>query len=211
MFSLPNRSDKSAVEKPQISKHLVSTSGSHFHFSGILGLCASHFICFQATGSRVFHQRRIQGSGGQSLACHQRIPVSLLLFTKLCLNITKGLMLVWNYSPCHVLPPRTPPPPRLGLGLQGGGLSSPSRAASQMEQPLTCTFLFRLTAGKNRPSTFSNAMGPCCSSVDKKRQGFSIEVERTPPWPPCDPSLSSVEKKTQGFTCPSFQRLRLYG
>ena len=43
MFSLPNRSDKSAVEKPQISKHLVSTSGSHFHFSGAPGALRQSF------------------------------------------------------------------------------------------------------------------------------------------------------------------------
>ena len=43
MFSLPNRSDKTAVEKLQISKHPVSTSGSHFHFSGTPGALRQSF------------------------------------------------------------------------------------------------------------------------------------------------------------------------
>lgn len=45
---------------------------------------------------------------------------------------------------------------------------------------LTCTFLFRLTAGKNMPSTFSNAMGPCCSSLIKNVKVFLFKSRRTP-------------------------------
>lgn len=45
---------------------------------------------------------------------------------------------------------------------------------------LTCTFLFRLTAGKNRPSTFSNAMGPCCSLLMKNVNVFLFKSRRTP-------------------------------
>lgn len=43
MFSLPNRSDKTAVETPQISKHPVSTSGSHLHFSDTPGALRQSF------------------------------------------------------------------------------------------------------------------------------------------------------------------------
>lgn len=45
---------------------------------------------------------------------------------------------------------------------------------------LTCTFLFRLTAGKNRPSTFSKAMGPCCSLLMKNVNVFLFKSRRTP-------------------------------
>ena len=213
MFSLPNRSDKTTVEKLQISKHPVSTPGSHFHFSGTPGalLQSFHSLSGQRVQEFPFHQRGIQGSGGQSLACHKRIPVSPAAVHQTVSKYNEGAYAGLELSPLsRPTCPAIPSPPRLGLGPPRWGtkLTTP-RAASQMEQPLTCTFLFRLTAGKNRPSTFSNAMGPCCSSLIKNVKVFLLKSRRTPIVAPfVIPPSVLWKKKTWGLICPSsFQKL----
>lgn len=105
-------------------------------------------------------------------------------------------------------------PAHLGLGftwsaslLQGicppmAACEAEAAEAASIFRPtaLTCTFLFRLTAGKNRPSTFSNAMGPCCSSLIKNVKVFLFKSRRTPIVAPfVIPPSVLWEKKTIGF------------
>ena len=191
---------------PRFLSILLALQAHTFTSQALLGLCVSHFICFQASRFKSFlstrEESRAQEDSHQPATRESQLPP--LLFTKLCLNIMKGLRLVWNYLPCHV-PPRTPlsSASRSGPSKVGPKLTAP-RAASQTEQPLTCTFLLRLTAGKNRPSTFSNAMGPCCSSLIKNVKVFLLKSRRTPIVAPfVIPPSVLWKKKTRGFTCPS--------
>lgn len=124
MFSLPNRSDKSAVEKPQISKHLVSTSGSHFHFSGAPGALRQSFSLLSGHRFKSFLSTREESRapGGQSLACHQRIPVSPAAVHQAVSKYNEGAYAGLELSPCT-----SSTHPLLSVlvwALQGGGLSS---------------------------------------------------------------------------------------
>ena len=113
------------------------------------------------------------------LSC-ERIPVSPAAVHQAVSKYNEGAYAGLELSPLSRPPTPHPSPPCLGLGPPRWGTKLTPRAASQMEQPLTCTFLFRLTAGKKRPSTFSNAMGPCCSSLIKNVKVFLLKSRRTP-------------------------------
>ena len=85
--------------------------------------------------------------------------------------------------------------PRAAFGVEWAGA-----AGTRGGTVLTCTFLFRLTAGKNRPSTFSKAMGPCCSSLIKNVKVFLFKSRRTPIVAPLAiPPSVLWEKKMTGF------------
>lgn len=190
---------------PRFPKHLVSTSGSHFHFSGAPGALRQSFHLLSGHRFKSFLSTREESraQGGQSLACHQRIPVSPAAVHQAVSKYNEGAYAGLELSPCHV-PPTPHPLLRLGLGLQGGGLeltvpraAFTNGAAAHLHVPVQadCREEQALHVLK-RDGTLLFVV------LIKNAQGFLLKSRRTHRGPLVIPPLSSVEKENIGFHLP---------